>query len=157
MGLDMYLNKKTYIQNWDHQPPEEKHQITIKKGGRKHPDIQPKRVTYITEEMGYWRKANHIHQWFVDNVQKGVDDCEEHYVESEDLLKLKGLCVEVMGNHASAQELLPISEGFFFGGTEYDEWYFNSLEKTVEIIDTIMKERNGSEFGSGDLYYHSSW
>lgn len=21
-------------------------------------------------EVGYWRKANHIHKWFVDNVQE---------------------------------------------------------------------------------------
>ena len=27
------------------------------------------------EEVGYWRKANAIHGWFVRNVQNGKDDC----------------------------------------------------------------------------------
>ena len=34
MGLDMYLSKKTYVQNWDFHKPEEKHTISIKKGGK---------------------------------------------------------------------------------------------------------------------------
>lgn len=31
----------------------------------------------IWKEIGYWRKANHIHKWFVDCVQDGEDDCEK--------------------------------------------------------------------------------
>ena len=26
-------------------------------------------------EIGYWRKSNQIHKWFVDNIQEGVDNC----------------------------------------------------------------------------------
>ena len=39
------------------------------------------------EEVGYWRKANQIHKWFVDNVQDGVDDCGEYKVTKEQLIE----------------------------------------------------------------------
>lgn len=32
----------------------------------------------IIQNVGYWRKANQIHRWFVDNVQDGDDDCDYH-------------------------------------------------------------------------------
>lgn len=39
-------------------------------------DGEKKHVVYrsIWQEIGYWRKANHIHKWFVDKVQGGDDD-----------------------------------------------------------------------------------
>lgn len=40
-----------------------------------------------------------------------------------------------------AKEKLPTQAGFFFGSTEYDEWYFNSLvftyNKMLEILETF--------------------
>ena len=38
--------------------------------------------------MGYWRKANAVHNWFVDNVQDGNDGCKHYWVSKEDLQKL---------------------------------------------------------------------
>ena len=35
MGLDMYLYKKTYVKNWDHNDKKDHYEITIKKGDRK--------------------------------------------------------------------------------------------------------------------------
>ena len=37
-------------------------------------------IKTIRLEAGYWRKANHIHKWIVDNLQDGKDDCQEHSV-----------------------------------------------------------------------------
>ena len=48
-----------------------------------------------------------------------------------------------------AEELLPCTSGFFFGGVEYDEWYFKDLEDTIAIINSLNEE--------GDYYYKSSW
>ena len=33
MGLDMYLTKETYVKQWDHQTDEERHEVSVKKGG----------------------------------------------------------------------------------------------------------------------------
>ena len=69
MGLDMYLHKKTYVKNWEYMSPEELHEVTVKKNGQELPNIKKERISSIEESVAYWRKANHIHQWFVDNVQ----------------------------------------------------------------------------------------
>ena len=77
MGLDMYLYKKSYVQNWEHTPTENKHTISIKKGGKVRKDIKPERICYITEQIAYWRKFNALHGWFVNECASGVDECQD--------------------------------------------------------------------------------
>jgi hypothetical protein len=50
-----------------------------------------------------------------------------------------------------AEELLPSASGFFFGGTEYDEWYFNDIATTIAILEEALEDENG------EYYYSSSW
>ena len=69
MGLDMYLNKRQYVKNWEHMTPDEKHTITIKRAGKKLNSKLP--IRDVVYEAAYWRKANAIHNWFVQNVQNG--------------------------------------------------------------------------------------
>ena len=53
----------------------------------------------IMQDVGYWRKANQIHNWFVNNVQNEIDDCCFHdEVTKEKLLELYDICHEVMCN-----------------------------------------------------------
>ena len=54
-------------------------------------------------EIGYWRKANAIHKWFVDNVQDGIDDCKNYFVDPSQLEELRELCQEVLDNHEKAK------------------------------------------------------
>lgn len=162
MGLDMHLYKKTYVKNWEHMSEKEKHQVIVTKNGEPVKNIKPERVAFIVEEVGYWRKANAIHKWFVDNIQKGEDDCKEYYVEWGYFEKLIDLCKQVLENHDLADELLPSQSGFFFGSTDYNEYYFKDLEHTVEIYDELFKEtlvsgRTGETYLDGYLYYNSSW
>jgi hypothetical protein len=154
MGLDMYLYKRLYVQNWDHMRPEERHSITIKKGdGSDYPKriLDPSKITYIVSEAGYWRKANQIHNWFVNNVQNGTDDCSYYSVSREQLQQLLETVKEVLANPSKAQELLPTAAGFFFGSTEYDKWYYEDLELTRETLEKALED-NRSEFE-----YQSSW
>jgi hypothetical protein len=151
MGLDMYLSKKTYVKQWDHQSPEEKYEVTVTKGGKPIENIKSNKVSYIVEEAGYWRKANQIHRWFVENVQHGEDNCGEYYVDSDKLAELLELCKKVKADHSLAEELLPSASGFFFGGTEYDEWYFNDIDNTITILEECLEDERG------DYYYSSSW
>ena len=184
MGLDMYLNRKFYVKNWDHMGPERRHQITIKKGGKKS-TIPVDKISYITTEEIYWRKSNQIHKWFVDNVQKGKDDCGEYHVEREQLAKLLALINQVLvasklvpgkvingyvfdkkgmkpmiekgkviEDSSTAKQLLPVAKGCFFGGAEYDQYYYGDLEYTAKELTRILAE---PEDFSGDFYYHSSW
>lgn len=102
-------------------------------------------------EVGYWRKANQIHKWFVDNVQEGEDNCAMYYLDEDDLKELKQLCEEVLKNPDKANELLPTQEGFFFGTYEYDEWYFYDIKDTIEICKWCLSK----DFDW--FYYQSSW
>jgi hypothetical protein len=102
------------------------------------------------QEIGYWRKANAIHKWFVDNIQGGIDDCEPYVVTKDNLKPLFDLCNEVTANLEKANELLPTANGFYFGSTDYDEWYFEDLKLTVDICRRAMVT-------PGTLYYQASW
>lgn len=128
MGLDMYLEKRTYVKNWEHNGPEGQHQITVKKGGKPHPHIKPKRISYIIEEVGYWRKFNALHNWFVKNVQNGEDNCQPHYVSKDKMQELIKVLQKVIKDKTKAKQELPTTSGFFFGSTEYDEYYFEECK-----------------------------
>ena len=149
MGLDMYLNKRTYVQYWEHNG-DDNYEVTVTKGGQP-TKIDPKKVKYIIEEAGYWRKQNQIHRWFVENIQHQNDDCGEYYVSKDDLETLLELCKKVKADNSLADELLPGLSGFFFGGTEYDEWYFNGIDNTIHILEEALED------GNGEFYYSSSW
>ncbi len=151
MGLDMYLYKKSYIISGDWISKEEKESVVVTKNGEPHPRIKSDRVKYVIEEVGYWRKANAIHKWFVDNVQDGKDDCGTYPVTTNNLQELFNLCNLVIEDKSKASELLPVQSGFFFGGTDYDNWYYEDLENTVKIIEDCMYDTDA------EFEYSSSW
>ena len=140
----------------------------------------------IMEQVGYWRKANQIHNWFVENIQDGIDDCCYHReVTEEDLEKLLSICKKVyesctmiLGSiktgktytengwvdnvalgkviidSSTAEELLPTTCGFFFGSTDYDEYYVEDIANTIEIIQHVL---DTTDFETQMVYYISSW
>ena len=107
----------------------------------------------VAIQVGYWRKANAIHGWFVDELAKGVDECQEIYVPREKLSELRDLCKSVLKKPAMAGEILPPTSGFFFGSSEVDEWYMDDLKTTVEMIDFILANTSDDY----DFFYQASW
>ena len=63
MGLDMYLKAKRFY--YDEARAQEIINLTMPEN---HP-FKKLRQADVTIEIGYWRKANEIHNWFVNNVQ----------------------------------------------------------------------------------------
>lgn len=201
----------------------------------------------IFEEVAYWRKANSIHNWFVQNVQEDVDDCDMYEVTKdklEELLNLVKGVVDIFPNETKLLDLmyvkieegekrfrnefkkyemllkgdsyvereeaeyhqrgwmeleaelnnagiqfenisllkhdgeeewdkiqetfdnlsrekledikekLPTVSGFFFGGTEYDAWYFNSMYKSLKQLQKVV---DTTDFEKEILVYQSSW
>lgn len=143
MGLDMYLELVIY--DWKNECVEEFKRIKIISDIPEH-----MRLNKVTIEAMYWRKENHIHEWFVRNVQGGEDDCDRYYVCNEQLEDLHRDACNVLRWECLAEALLPTQSGFFFGGTEYDEYYFDSLRDIKELLPEIIALK-------GDKYYRSSW
>ena len=106
--------------------------------------------------VGYWRKANAIHKWFVDNCAGGEDDCHEMEVSVEQLRELYSLCLQVMIDMSRAPELLPTCEGFFFGSEEYDDDYRVDIEYTVNLLQKVIPflEEHGNNCTA---IYQASW
>jgi hypothetical protein len=143
MGLDMYLQRKRFL--WSEE--REKLQISGVSG------FNVKNVYEIAEEAMYWRKANHIHKWFVENVQSNKDDCGTYEVTKEQLKSLHNIVKKIIEKPSLASELLPTQKGFFFGGTDYDQYYFDDLKYTNEALEKLLQ--NWDE--KSDYFYHSSW
>lgn len=147
MGLDMYLTAKRYIYDFgdDDQPLRDALEA-LKVNG-----MEVKELSY---RAGYWRKANAIHKWFVDNVQEGSDNCAEYIVDTAQLEELLELVNEVLRNRDKADALLPTANGFFFGSLIYDEGYFDDLIQTKAIIENVLSIEDICKY---DIYYSSSW
>ena len=106
----------------------------------------------------YWRKANAVHRWFVENCQGGVDDCNPSGpVHVEQLAALVHLCEQVLKDPTLAPELLPTCSGFFFGDTAYDEWYLGDLHQTVTDVRGLVTRAVQDFPGRLTFLYQSSW
>lgn len=154
MGLDMYLSKRTYVKNWEHMGPDKQNKITLTTGGQNNASIKTNRISDVIEEVMYWRKANSIHAWFVENVQEGTDDCKEYWVGVEKLQELIDLCSKVVETKDAS--LLPPQTGFFFGSQEVDDWYFIELADTIKTLTEDLEHHQNTN-ARGDYYYQSSW
>lgn len=174
MGLDMYLEAEKYIGVYKkiREPflnVSKKAYCEPEKAYDDFSDVEKvptKGIKYIEYEIGYWRKVNWIHKWFVDNVQGGQDDCQNHYVLEKNLKDLKALCEELLKSkdEKEALEKLPPCGEFFFGCSEpqklnekdkqcFWEEYWSSLQETVQILEkAINLQMQGME-----IFYYSSW
>lgn len=140
--------------------------------------------TYLEKQVAYWRKANAIHKWIYDNCAKEEQqDYEEIEVSKEKVEELINVCSLVLKDLKTcekgttkictgwsngedvyetieiykskvAEELLPTQSGFFFGGTEYDEWYKEDLEDTIKQLEQVLRE---TDFENEELYYYASY
>lgn len=155
MGLDMYLSAETYLPDSDVFGVDRKvkfGKVTEVMGAAPFIGGNFPSAT-VSVSVAYWRKANAIHRWFVENVQNGEDNCARYYVSREKLAELLGLCREVKDNPEKGSDVLPSQEGFFFGSTNYDEWYMQDIDGTIEQIENVLKNTPDD----WDIYYQSSW
>lgn len=152
MGLDMYLSKSRYFSDYN------KNRSAIAGMDSLLGGVE---VNTISGTAIYWRKSNQIHNWFVENVQGGDDECQESHVSYAKLLELSEVVTKVLDDNSLAEELLPNASGFFFGGQEYDEYYFQDLEETKKSLDGIFKDDpvdvENNVYSKYAYAYQASW
>ena len=169
MGLDMYLEGRLYVSQY--AEPEGKLNRLMDAIKEEFPGYEDTsgnfRSLSINLPLMYWRKANAIHGWFVNNVQDGVDNCQTSEVSRGQLEDLQALVNEILDAKtnaisrgesledalALAEKKLPPHEGFFFGSTDINEWYFEDLEYTSEALAKILAMPVNFDY----FTYYASW
>ena len=120
MGLDMYLKGERFLSEYGREGNKEK-----KKAVRElFPEIKDTgnlNSVEVSFEIGYWRKANAIHKWFVDNCGEGNDDCRPVYVSRKNMEDLLALCKDVINK-------VVLEDGKLHAGTR------STPEKGIEEI-----------------------
>lgn len=106
------------------------------------------------KEIGYWRKANAVHGYIVKHFADNVDNCEPVRLSRENLAQLRKDCLIVIADKhrvETAKTILPPTSGFFFGSTEIDEYYYEDLIQTVDLLDKVLDSKMRV------FYYQASW
>lgn len=167
MGLDMYLEshkKDTYelneqaikfmqeVLNFRHR--DSKEVFVDDPEWSKADDSVKALIGHQMEQVAYWRKANQIRGWFSELLGEDFNGACKGKVNKRDIETLLDTCKQVLENHSLAEKLLPVTEGFFFGSYEYDEYYFEKIKETVEICEKILKE---FDFDTNYLIYDEWW
>jgi hypothetical protein len=157
MGLDQYLYASEYLSDGSWLPEEKRSAYEKIRGVLGAESFENKEYPSISVKVkvGYWRKANQIHNWFVNEVQDGKDNCKEYYVSREKLEELLQLCKDVKASkHPDVvNDLLPPSAGFFFGSYDIDDWYWEQIDDTMEQLGRVLSQ---APVG-WDFSYQSSW
>lgn len=98
------------------------------------------------EEVGYFRKVNFLVAFF---EEKGfnVETQADYYIDREDIEDLIERCKKVLESHDSAPELLPTMDGFFFGSTDYDEYYFEDVSEVLQFSKELLLKFDTLEDG----------
>ena len=86
-------------------------------------------------EVAYFRKVNFLIPFF--GYEENCSNIEIDKYQVEDLIEA---CKEVLANHDKASFLLPTQAGFFFGSTDYDDWYFDDVQNVKEKFEEILAD-----------------
>ncbi len=183
MGLDMYLEKKTYVGN-KYRKPEQQIKVVEPENQEDTPiNINQEKISSITEETGYWRKANAIHNWFVKNVQKGEDDCKRYEVDYDQMKQLLELCNKVIKASKLIKGKICSSYSFDKDGKKIPTMIDGKNIEDHSVAEKLLPTQSGFFFGctdydecylgdikntkkiltealkskSGEFYYQSSW
>ena len=107
-----------------------------------------------THEVAYWRKANAIHGWIINHADV-IDNGTPVPLTKQDLYDLREVCIKVLDGHTKeiALELLPPTEGFFFGNNEIDEWYWSDVSDTIDKLNTALEQ----SVDDAMFEYYASW
>lgn len=104
-------------------------------------------------ELGYWRKHPNLHGYIVENFADGKDDCQDIWLDAEDIQKII---------QAIKDDKLPHTEGFFFGESYNDQvpgWTKKEIdEESIQTLEKALAWLETKEDGvSRDVYYKASW
>ena len=156
MGLDQFFHKckkhewaayQKELEAYENKPSDENEE------GNEHPNR-----SFDPEEIGYFRKVNFLMQEFAY-----YGNCEYKEIAKCELEDLRDKCARLAqikpheltnGSEekeydeediALAEELLPTCSGFFYGSTDYDEWYFEDVKEVLNWVTGVLDNLEDDE------------
>lgn len=157
MGLDMYLKRGKKIPKISWEEYKELRNKVINDDE----EVLEKYKDYVVncgehfkwndlvKEVGYWRKANQVHKWMVDNVQNGVDNCDLYEVKKEDLKKLLWICESIVQN-------CKLTDGKVVNGYTFEDGMKvpiiedGKVMTNIDVAESILPTCSGCFFGGTD-------
>lgn len=89
------------------------------------------------KEIGYFRKVNFLVTFF---EHKGMDVINQIPIRLDlsDAEELLECCNKVLADPSKAEDILPTCSGFFFGNTDYDEYYFSDVKNVKNFCENTL-------------------
>lgn len=103
---------------------------------------------YASGNDMYYRKVNFLYAFFAEALTD-----EQCVVTKHDVETIISHCKEVLADHSLAEKLLPTQAGFFFGSTDYNEWYFKDVEDVLEKFTKYLEGWDDDTIG----WVYFSW
>lgn len=152
MGLDQYLSVRKYVSRSDDIFDAVVSASDV--GGIMEEDGYT--GVFLEVPVMYWRKFNALHNHIVQVWGNGRDECQPIELPVDGLQTIVETLNTVLSNKSSAKELFPTTSGVFFGGTDYDEYYFEQVKRTRNELRDFLKKLDER---TDDLYpvYQASW
>lgn len=167
MGLDIYFHKgkrddyNAYTKankEWQEKEPEstkmandeyeklsKAKQEKIQKEISEWYESQPNMDKYGITDIGYFRKVNFLMAFF-----EYEGNCEYKEIAKSQLEDLVERCKAVLtapkkNQQEKAEDLLPTQSGFFYGSTEYDEYYYGDVKEVRDWASEVLENLKDDE------------
>lgn len=124
---------------------------------------------HVSGAERYYCKANQIQNYFEERFYENGNDCNDDEYDNV-VTKIDDLTIDdiiaridtIELNKETAKEEFPTTEGFFYGSTEYDEFYFEKNNEFKSDLIELQKIRNEINEKLKNTDYHaiitySSW
>jgi len=150
MGLNMYLTARKYVGGWKHGEQGERklYASLADLVGIKPHEGSPH--FYIEACVGYWRKANAVHRWFVEKVQGGRDECQGSPVSREQLGELRAACLLVLDSVETVDGNVSTGTTYYPGGKVEHNTRPGRVVAQPGVAAAVLPTQGGSFFGKTD-------
>ena len=152
MGLDMYLEAEKYFGGWNHCDAKEKarYRQLLKIAGLGAVACKESPSVEINVTVAYWRKANAIHNWFVEHCQDGKDECQRTYVTHEKLAELVDLCQKALDSVETIEGDVSTGTTYYPDGRIEHHSRPGTVVAQKGIAAALLPTRGGFFFGVTD-------
>ena len=163
MGLDMYFyaRKTTYKSFSKQDEPDSAGEANYPEDLKTFSDYIYDRnfksvQTETRYQIGYFRKFNALHSYIVKTFADGIDNCQDIILYKEDVEQIKKVLDNVLkaNTEEKAKDILPTQSGFFFGSTDYDEFYFEDVKDAADLMQNLL---DNFDFEKYQVIYEASW